>query len=120
MAYLNRFYLNRQQARLLSDNYPIYPVLGLVAAVISTVAAVNFIPEDTYPEGALFLPALIMSVGLAIAPLYACAKSPRTILRVEHLLIMSPVYWLLLDLLQGAYPMAEVSREGIEGAFIAI
>lgn len=120
MVSLRRFYLNWQQARQLSNNYPIYPILGLFAAVISTVAAVNFIPEDTYPEGALFLPALIMSAGLAIAPLYACAKSPRTLLRVEHLLIMSPVYWLLLDLLQGAYPMAEVSREGIEGAFIAI
>src|SRR5215216_5353345 len=120
MSFLNSFFLDRMQTRLLSANYPVYPILGLSAAALSTVTAINFIPEDIYPEGALFFPALIMTLGLAIAPLYACAKSPRTILRVENLLILSPVYWLLLDLLQGAYPMVEVSRAGIEGGFIAI
>lgn len=116
----NAYYLDQKQSQLLASNYPIYPMLGLLSAALSTLTAINFIPEDPYPKGALFLPALIMVIGLAIAPIYACAKSPRTILRVEHLLIISPVYWLLLDLLQGAYPMSGVSTPGIEGAFIAI
>ncbi|HEX8141808.1 MAG TPA: O-antigen polymerase [Pyrinomonadaceae bacterium] len=120
MPSLNKFYLDQKQTRLLSGNYPIYPMLGLFTAALSTLTAINFIPEETYPKGALFLPALIMTVGLAFAPIYACTKSPRTILRAEHLMVISPIYWLLLDLLQGAYPMSEATREGIEGAFIAI
>jgi oligosaccharide repeat unit polymerase len=77
-------------------------------------------PEDTYPAGALFIPALVMALGLSAAPLLSCTRSPRAILRAENLLALTPVYWLLLDLLQGVYPMEDVTPAGIEGAFIAI
>lgn len=100
--------------------FPIYPVLGLVCALSSTLLALMLMPADPHPAGALFTPALVMTLGLVIPPITACVKQPQAILRAENLLVVTPIYWLLLDLLQGAYPMSQVSQEGIEGAFIAI
>jgi oligosaccharide repeat unit polymerase len=97
-----------------------YPAVGIAAAIIATFAAINLIPEHPEPEGALFWPALVLSLGLVIAPAAAAFRQPKALLRAEHLLVMAPIYWLLLDLLQGAYSMAGISVNEIEQAFIAI
>jgi oligosaccharide repeat unit polymerase len=107
-------------SRTLEREFPIYPVVGLAGIIWGTVAAINIIPEDPSPAGALLFPALVMTVGIMVAPLVACIRSRRTIFRVEHILVFSPIYWLLLDLIQGAYPVENVSRQSIEGSFWAI
>jgi oligosaccharide repeat unit polymerase len=120
MSSLSNLYLDRAQSRRLADSYPVYPAVGLLASIFCTLCAINLIPENPQPAGALFVPALVMVLGLLAAPALACARSPRAILRAENLLVLTPVYWLLLDLLQGAYPMEDVTPPGIEGAFIAV
>ncbi|HEX5890891.1 MAG TPA: O-antigen polymerase [Pyrinomonadaceae bacterium] len=97
-----------------------YPGMGIAAVTVATVAAVNLIPTHPEPEGALFWPALVLTLGLLIAPAAAAFRQPKALLRAEHLLVMAPIYWLLLDLLQGAYSMAGVTVSEIEYAFIAI
>ncbi len=97
-----------------------YAELGIVATGLGTLLAVSFIPDDPAPQGALFLSALLMAVGLAAAPLAAAIRSPKSLLRAEYLLALAPIYWLLLDLLQGVYPMRGISPEQIKSAFIAI
>lgn len=104
----------------LNWKYPIYPTLGIAGAFIGTLGAIVLIPEDPYPAGALFQSAFTLTIGLAIAPAIACIRNFQTILRAEHLLVLAPIYWLLLDLLQGAYNLVQVNKSGIEGAFIAI
>lgn len=99
---------------------PRYPAIGIAAAIIATFAAVNLIPEHPEPEGALFWPALVLSLGLLVAPVFAALRQPKALLRAEHLLVLAPIYWLLLDLLQGAYSMAGISQTEIESAFISI
>jgi oligosaccharide repeat unit polymerase len=99
---------------------PRYPAIGIAAAIVATFAAVNLIPEHPEPEGALFWPALVLSFGLLVAPIFAALRQPKALLRAEHLLVIAPVYWLLLDLLQGAYSMAGISHTEIESAFISI
>ena len=94
--------------------------MGIAAVTVATFAAVNLIPEHPEPEGALFWPALVLSLGLLLAPAAAAFRQPKALLRAEHLLVIAPIYWLLLDLLQGAYSMAGVSPIEIEYAFIAI
>ena len=94
--------------------------MGIAAVIVATVAAVNLIPEHPEPEGALFWPALVLSLGLLIAPAAAAFRQPKALLRAEHLLVIAPIYWLLLDLLQGAYSMGGISVSEIEYAFIAI
>lgn len=104
----------------MTATYPIYPAVGLVASIVSTLCAINLVPEDPSPAGALFMPASVMTLGLMAAPGIAFARTPRAILRAENLLVLTPVYWLLLDLLQGVYSMEDVTPAGIEGAFVAI
>jgi oligosaccharide repeat unit polymerase len=97
-----------------------YPAIGIATVTFATFAAINLIPDHPEPEGALFWPALVLSLGLLIAPALAAIRQPKALLRAEHLLVIAPIYWLLLDLLQGAYSMDGIAANEIEQAFIAI
>src|SRR5262249_9212885 len=87
---------------------------------IGTALAVAAIPIDVEPSDALFWPALIMTIGLLLGPLFRISRNLHTLLRVENLLVVGLVYWLVLDLLQGAYRMEGVSDKDVETAFAAI
>ncbi|MEO1671087.1 MAG: O-antigen polymerase [Cyanobacteria bacterium J06631_2] len=104
----------------LKQEYPIYPLVGLISTVVATLAAILIIPNNTNSPDALFPSALVMTCGLAIAPLAAAWRSPRTILRTEHILALSPIYWLLLDLLQEAYTLERLHSASIAGTFFSI
>jgi oligosaccharide repeat unit polymerase len=97
-----------------------YPELGIAGTVVGTLLALSLIPEDPQPQGALFQSALAMTAGLVAAPVAAAFKDPKSLLRGEHLLALSPVYWLLFDLLQGAYPMNSIEPAQVRIAFIGI
>ena len=95
-------------------------LLALLSTGIATTLAILLVPEDPSTEGALFYPALVMSVGLATAPLMAAVRHPKTLLRGECLLSLAPIYWLLLDLLQGVYAMQDINADHVRQAFLAI
>lgn len=104
----------------LKQEYPIYPTLGLVSTIIGTFAAIFIIPANTTTPDVLFPCAVAMTLGLAIAPIAAALHSPRTLLRIEHILALSPIYWLLLDLLQQAYTLESLHQTSIAGTFLGI
>ncbi|MGL6338498.1 MAG: O-antigen polymerase, partial [Waterburya sp.] len=104
----------------LKQEYPIYPILGLASTIVGTFIAIFIIPENITTPDALFPSAVAMALGLAIAPLAAAYRSPRTLLRTEHILALSPIYWLLLDLLQKAYTMERLEVNSIVGTFFSI
>jgi len=95
-------------------------LLAILSTSIATVVAVLLIPDNPMEPGALFYPALVMSAGLAIAPLSAASRYPKTLLRGESLLALAPIYWLLLDLLQGVYEMDSITTDEVRQAFLAI
>jgi len=95
-------------------------LLALLSTTIATTLAVLLIPEDPSSEGALFYPALVMSAGLAVAPVVAALRYPKALLRGESLLSLAPIYWLLLDLLQGVYGMQDITADHVRQAFLAI
>ena len=95
-------------------------LLALLSVGIATTLAVLIIPDDPSAEGALFYPALLMSAGLATAPLITALRYPKALLRGECLLSLAPIYWLLLDLLQGVYAMEDISGDQVRQAFLAI
>src|ERR1043165_8075270 len=95
-------------------------LLAIISTVIGTALAILLIPDDPTTEGALFYPALVMSAGLATAPLVAAFRYPKTLLRGESLLSLAPIYWLLLDLLQGVYPLPDITADQVRQAFLAI
>jgi len=103
-----------------STKAPCYPMLGLVSTVVGAGLSIGFIPANPGPRGALFLPSLMMVIGLAIAPVAAAIRDPKALLRGEHLLVLAPIYWLLFDLLQGSYSMGTIQRGEVGMAFAAI
>jgi oligosaccharide repeat unit polymerase len=107
-------------AAYLKREYPIYPMLGLAGTIAGTALAIFLLPEKIATEEALFPSAVIMTIGLLFAPALAILRSPRTIFRAEHILVLSPIYWLLLDLLQKVYVIEEFWRSGVQGAFFGI
>ena len=95
-------------------------VLGILGTSMATMIAVLLVPEDPTTPGALFYPALILSAGLATAPFAAALRQPKAILRGESLLALAPIYWLLLDLLQGVYSLDHITADEVRLAFIGI
>ena len=88
-------------------------LVGLFFAIVS-------LPADVVPRDALRLPALLFTLSLCLVPGLAALRDPKSIFRAEHILVMAPVYWLLLDPLQGRFEMVGMRREEIERTFIAI
>jgi hypothetical protein len=95
-------------------------LLAILSTSIATTLAILLIPDDPSSEGALFYPALIMAAGLATAPIATAFRYPKALLRGESLLALAPIYWLLLDLLQGVYTMEEITADQVRQAFLAI
>jgi hypothetical protein len=95
-------------------------LLAILSTSIATTIAILLIPENPSGEGALFYPALVMSVGLAVAPIDAAIRYPKALLRGESLVALAPIYWLLLDLLQGVYSMQDITADHVRQAFFGI
>lgn len=95
-------------------------LLGILSTSMATIFAVLLVPDNPTEPGALFYSALVMSVGLAVAPLAAGFRYPKTLLRGESMLAVAPIYWLLLDLLQGVYSMDGITADEFRQSFMAI
>ena len=95
-------------------------LLGILSTSIATAFAILLVPDDPGREGALFYPALVMSLGLATAPVVAAFRYPKSLLRGESLVALAPIYWLLLDLLQGVYSMEDIGADQVRQAFLGI
>src|SRR5215212_5717701 len=95
-------------------------LLAILSTGIATTLSILLIPDNPAQEGALFYPALVMSAGLATAPFAAASRYPKALLRGECLLSLAPIYWLLLDLLQGVYAMEDIAADQVRQAFLAI
>jgi oligosaccharide repeat unit polymerase len=95
-------------------------LIAIATTGLGTLAAVLLIPASSGAPGALFYSALAMSLGLLITPLMFVVQNPKSILRADCLLALAPIYWLLLDLLQGVYAMDSVDSADIAAGFVAI
>ena len=95
-------------------------LLAVLSTGIGTGLAILLIPDSPAREGALFYPALVMVAGLATAPIAAALRSPKALLRGESLVALAPIYWLLLDLLQGVYAMENITADQVRLAFLGI
>jgi hypothetical protein len=94
--------------------------VAILSTAIATTLSILLIPDDPSSEGALFYPAVVMSAGLATAPFAAALRYPKALLRGESLLSLAPIYWLLLDLLQGVYGLQDITADQVRQAFLAI
>jgi hypothetical protein len=100
--------------------YDTHAILAILILVPGTALAVACIPQDVQLAGALFWPACIMVASLAIVPLISTFKNTKNLFLAHHLLVLAPIYWLLLDLVQKAYDLPGVTRQEAMLGFLAI
>ncbi len=101
-------------------DYPSYPGVGLVAAVMVTPLAVRLVPDAFDAPWAMLPSALCMSLGLVLPVVLAATRNFRAFLRADHIIILGLVYWILLDLIQGINEPHGVARQSVEGAYWCI
>lgn len=96
------------------------PLAGLAAVIIGTALAWFLTPDDMSSLRSLFKPALCMILSLLVVPLVAAIRNPKSLFRGEYIVVLGPVFWLLLDPLQGRYEMVGLSSVDVRHAFLAI
>jgi hypothetical protein len=97
-----------------------FGLLGLFSILAGTMLAADFVPDQVEEAGALFVPAVCITLGLLTAPILRVRRDLTAVLRVENALMAAIVYWVLLDLLQSAYPLYGLSKSYVVTAFWAI
>lgn len=111
----------RSLTRSVIDDVTLMPVLGIVMAFAGFGLAVAFIPGNWTPPGALRTSGLAYAACLLVAPLASSLRNPKAIFRVEHILVLSPIYWLLMDIIEGQYELAWIrERELLVMTFLLI
>jgi oligosaccharide repeat unit polymerase len=93
---------------------------GMVGVLAGTLAARELVPADYGVPGAMTTAGAAMAAGLLVAPVLALIRQPLAIFRIENLVQVGLVYWLLLDLIQGSYPLYETSYESVRSGLLAI
>src|SRR6266516_690540 len=93
--------------------------LGLFSTGLAMVLAVAAVPQDVEAKGTLRIPALLLAAGLVAAPMATVWRSPRSMFHPVYLVAFAPVYWLLLDPIQGAYDVSGISADTARFALIA-
>ncbi len=88
-----------------------FGTMGFVAAFLGTFAAATLVPSNVSTRGALFVPAAVMAISFLFVPAVSSIGNLRNVFRAENIAASSLVYWVLLDLLQGSYPLENVSAE---------
>ena len=112
--------ITKTEHRSVASDMPIRPGLGICVIIVTTLLAVFLVPENPEPAGVLFWPGAVMTLGLLAIPVATFLQYPKSILRGEHLLVLAPIYWLLLDPLQGAYDLEQIWDRTVKLSLIAI
>lgn len=94
--------------------------VGFAATAVSLLIALSVFPAEPSPRGALALPATILTLGILFLPLMRAIRRSPQLLNAENLVAFGFVFWLLLDLMQGAYDLRDAADWAIRDAFIAI
>lgn len=94
--------------------------IGFASTVVALLIAIAIFPANPSDQGALVLPALILSAGIMLVPVTRAVRRSPTLLNCENLVAFGFVFWLLLDLIQGAYDLKDTTDPAIRDAFLAI
>jgi hypothetical protein len=97
-----------------------HPWLGLCSAIIGVIAAMWFVPARCDEPGSLKISALILSLSLIVVPIRVLFTSPSSIFHPISVTAAAPVYWLLLDMVQGTYGLENITQDEVRLAFLAI
>ena len=93
---------------------------GAVGAIMGTMLALTQVPLRPQGAGVLASAGTVMAVCFSIGPLCSAYLQPRNFLRIENIIGLAPIYWLLLDLIQGTADLEGVSEGSVKLTFLSI
>jgi oligosaccharide repeat unit polymerase len=96
-------------------------VLGCVLSLLGTyLACVVLFPENPAPRGALIIPGLVLAAAIVAIPAMRMISGSSQATNAENFVAIGFLFWLLLDLIQGAYELSEASNRGLQLALISV
>jgi oligosaccharide repeat unit polymerase len=96
-------------------------LLGCVLSLVGTyVASVMLFPADPSPQGALVVPGTVLALFLIAIPVLRMISGSATATNAENFVAFGFVFWLLLDLIQGAYELTGATSRGLQQAMVAV
>lgn len=95
-------------------------LIGLVATALGTLVALGMFPDDPAPRGALMWHAAVLSAGIVFVPFFRAIRRAPTMMNAENFVAFGYIYWVLLDLIQGAYVLDEARPESLRSAMLAV
>lgn len=92
---------------------------AIAAITLGAMVAWILVPEHPTGRGELVLSGIAMIAGISFVPIISAIRHPRSILYGRNVLALSCIFWLLLDLVPGAYEM-DLSQDVARRVFVAI
>jgi len=93
---------------------------ALLCAIGTFVACVAMFPENPAPRGALVVPGSLLAAAIMAVPLMRALAGSVQTTDAESFVSLGFVFWLLLDLIQGAYILDEARPESLRLALAAV
>ena len=94
--------------------------VAVVTCLLGSLVALGLFPQDPAPRGALAWNAVVMSVGILFVPFFRIIRRAPTMMNTENFVALGYVYWILLDLVQGAYNLQDAKDESLRSALFAV
>jgi len=94
--------------------------VGAIATALATLVALGTFPDHPSPQGALAWNAAVMSIGILFVPIFRILRRSPTMMNAENFVAVGYVYWILLDLIQGAYSLRDASDDSLRSAMLAV
>ncbi|MDW8349556.1 MAG: hypothetical protein RML49_04745 [Verrucomicrobiae bacterium] len=98
----------------------IHGVQGIFFVLLATLFAILTVPYDVAPPGVLRPSALWMSLGLAAPILARIWLKPHALFDPVNVALIAPIFWILLDPIQGSYELFNISDNEPKMSFICI
>ena len=94
--------------------------VGLVATLLGTLVALGTFPLNPSPRGALMWHGSVLAAGIMFVPLIRGLRRSPTMMNVENFVALGYIWWILLDLIQGAYDLHDATDEALRSAILAV
>lgn len=94
--------------------------IGFVTTVVGLLIALAIFPASPSVQGALAGAAAVLTAGILFVPVVRAIRRSTTVLNAENFVALGYLFWLLLDLIQGAYRLDGAPDWAIRDAFISI
>lgn len=94
--------------------------VAVVASALGTLVALGTFPDNPSPQGALVWNASAMAIGIMFVPISRVLRRSPAMMNAENFVALGYVYWILLDLIQGAYDLRDASGDSLRAALMAV